>query len=253
MAMPSLPPPAGAGILDNVKKKVSDKAGKSVDKALEEGEKAASPDPKEASTEKETQAGNGSGAVSSVSTKFDYVPGDSLLFLDDFTQDELGEFPARWKLLEGTLEIAEMEGERWLRSGGYYSRVRMKVPPKLPEYWTLEFDFHSKDTGGEAGLDVSGQAASGAVWELQFPVAGELVGFSNGSFSAKPKFEGNVSGRHHVMFMARGRTLKAYVDQQRVASVPELSDDHGSPVRRRMSPGEGHARRGQARHLRDPL
>jgi outer membrane protein OmpA-like peptidoglycan-associated protein len=110
----------------------------------------------------------------------------------------------------------------------------MKVPPKLPEFWTLEFDFHSQDTGGEAGLDVTGHAATGDVWQLQFPVAGALVGFTNGSFSARPKFEGNVSGRHHVMFMARGRTLKAYVDQQRVASVPELSGDPATEIEFRI-------------------
>jgi hypothetical protein len=43
---------------------------------------------------------------------FDLVPAPSS---DDFTQDELGEFPARWRLSVGTFEVAEMSGERWLR------------------------------------------------------------------------------------------------------------------------------------------
>ena len=44
-----------------------------------------------------------------MSTKFDFVPGDKVLFADDFTQDELGEFPARWKLLEGTWEVTSVQ------------------------------------------------------------------------------------------------------------------------------------------------
>ena len=52
------------------------------------------------------------GDITSVSTKFDYVPGDTVLFMDDFSQDEIGEFPARWSLAIGTFEVAEMGGER---------------------------------------------------------------------------------------------------------------------------------------------
>src|SRR5580765_5823586 len=37
--------------------------------------------------------GGSSAAVSSVSTKFDFVSGDSVMFYDNFTQDDLGEFP----------------------------------------------------------------------------------------------------------------------------------------------------------------
>ena len=47
------------------------------------------------------------GKISNVSTKFDYVPGDKVLFMDDFTMDELGEFPVRWTLVRGTFEVAE--------------------------------------------------------------------------------------------------------------------------------------------------
>jgi outer membrane protein OmpA-like peptidoglycan-associated protein len=229
--------------MDAAKKKVTDKASKKVgektdqalDKAAEGSEKPTQAEG-EAATEATPKAGSGAagGKVSAVSTKFDYVPGDSVMFYDDFTQDELGEFPARWKLVEGTLEIAEMDGARWLRSSGYYNRVRMKVPPKLPEYWTLEFDLHALDPGGQAALDVTGHAASVAVWQLQFPVAGQLVGFDNGSFNAKPPLEGDVSGRHRIMFMARGRGLKAYVDRQRVVSVPELSGDPATEIEFRI-------------------
>jgi hypothetical protein len=48
--------------------------------------------------------------VSAVSTKFDFVPGDSVLSVDEFRQDELGESSARWALSIGT-SLAFRSGE----------------------------------------------------------------------------------------------------------------------------------------------
>src|SRR5215203_907976 len=133
--------PAYAGLGDALKK-ATKKVEESANKATA-GTGAASEKAGEASTA--TAAGNASapsGKVSEVSTKFDYVPGDSVLFLDDFTQDELGEFPARWKLVQGTFEIAELEGERWLRGMSPDGRIRLKLDAAggLPELWTLDLD-----------------------------------------------------------------------------------------------------------------
>src|SRR5207247_10957047 len=79
-------------------------------------------------TKSRTGPSDAGAKVSSVSTRFDYVPGDSVMFVDDFKLDELGEFPARWRLVEGTFEVAEMDGERWLRCVSADGRGRMKLP-----------------------------------------------------------------------------------------------------------------------------
>jgi outer membrane protein OmpA-like peptidoglycan-associated protein len=169
------------------------------------------------------------GGVASVSTKFDFVPGDSVLFADDFTADELGEFPSRWKLVLGTFEVAEMDGERWLRCTSVDGTVRMKLPTRLPEYWTLEFDFFATEPMGSA-LTVRGLGANdGWAWEANFP-QGDALAFRCGEyFSATPLEDGTVPGRHHVMFMARGTALKVYIDRQRMTSVPDISAPAGMP------------------------
>ena len=108
-----------AGFTDALKKKITDKVTKkaedTVDKTTDKTESATTGSPPEAAATSEAATQGGSGKVSAVSTKFDFVPGDHVLFVDDFTQDELGEFPSRWKLSSGTFEVAEMEGQRWLR------------------------------------------------------------------------------------------------------------------------------------------
>jgi hypothetical protein len=109
----SMAPAGHAGIMDRVKKKVADKtktaeekADKAIDKATGDSEPAeAAPAEGEAAGSEGAKTAPGEGGkVSSVSTRFDFVPGDKVIFWDDYTQDELGEFPARWDLKMGTRE-----------------------------------------------------------------------------------------------------------------------------------------------------
>ncbi|WP_291866678.1 OmpA family protein [Maribacter sp.] len=81
-------------------------------------------------------------------SKFDFVPGDKLLFYDDLSSDFVGDFPAKWNS-NGSGEVVTMgeKREKWmeLKSG----RATYYIPdtPNLPEEFTVEFDFLT------AGLD----------------------------------------------------------------------------------------------------
>lgn len=222
--------PGHAGFADALKKKMAEKAAKkaeaAVDKATEKPGQAAAP---AEDAEDAKPAGGAAGAgekVSTVSTKFDYVPGDSVMFVDDFRQDELGEFPAKWALSIGTFETAEMDGERWLRCTSPDGTIRPKLPAMatLPEFWTLEFDFYGAEPLASA-LTVRGVAGDGrTAWEATWPNGTSLAFRSGEIFSATP-LEGatTAAGRRHVMVMARGSALKVYIDRQRLANVPDVA------------------------------
>jgi outer membrane protein OmpA-like peptidoglycan-associated protein len=217
-----------AGLFDKLKKKVEAKVGQNTDKAADPGaDKAANTPPATSASKPDSD-----GKASAVSTKFDFVPGDNVMFFDDFKLDELGEFPVRWNLSLGTFEVVESQGERWLRCTSADGRVRMKLPAmaSLPEFWTLEFDFFAVEPMASA---LTVQALGGderAVWEAVFPQGNDLAFRSGDIFSTTP-YEGTtgVGGRHHVMFMARGKGIKAYLDRQRMASVPDISTAAGMP------------------------
>ncbi len=238
IAFASHPARTEPGLGDKLKRKVGDKADKAADDAL--NKKPATPEAPKTSGEEgaasETPAaGEAAGdatKVSAVSTKFDYVPGDKVIFFDDFAADELGEFPANWKLEEGALEVAEMDGQRWLRSTSVTSRFAMKLPaaPTLPEYWTFELDFYCGEASGNV-LDVIGVKDNQNVWDLTFPYSGSAAYFLTGKTTSNTPLENTkVWGAvHHVMFMARGNALKVYVDQQRVANIPEIDLTNGAP------------------------
>jgi len=235
MSNPSL---SVAGLGDKLKKKAEDKANKTANDAVDKADPTADKKEGEGASGEASSTGNaeapkgGEEKVSSVSTKFDYVPGDNVLFFDDFTQDELGEFPTHWTLKQGTLEVAEMNGQHWLRSTSIDSHFGMKAPamPALPEFWTLEFDFYCGEPSGNV-LTVSGMKGDKKVWETIFPYSGTNVYFDTGAVNSNVPLETDkVWGQvHHVMFMARGKALKVYVDRQRMANVPEIDPTNGAP------------------------
>jgi len=239
-----LAPAADAGLGDSIKKKMEEQkkkaeqaaAAKAAEQAATSGAakpaEGAAPASAEAGREAKTvpEASAAPTKVSAVSTKFDYVPGDKVIVLDDFTQDDLGEFPARWKPVRGTFEVAESDGERWLRCMSPDGTIQLRLPEvaALPEYWTLEFDFFGTEPM-EGALTVKGMAkGDNTVWEATYP-HGTSVWFRSGEFTSDTPLEGikTPAGRHHVMLMARGKGLKVYMDQQRLVNLPEVTDQFG--------------------------
>ena len=222
-------PVAHAGLTDKLKKKVEDKATKKVENKVD-GKTEEAKD--ESTTDGDGAKSEPPGKVSDVSTKFDYVPGDKVLLFDDFTQDELGEFPAQWALVGGTFETVEQAGERWVRCVSVDGRIRMKrpEPTSLPEFWTLEFDFQATEPMASA-LTVRGVDARGSeAWAATFPNGSGMFLRSGDIISNTPLEGGSIPGRHHVMLMARGTALKIYIDCQRVANVPDISAPIGMPT-----------------------
>lgn len=79
----------------------------------------------------------------SYKTKFDFVPGDKIVAFENFSQDAIGDFPARWNTNSSgeLVSIDGMEG-KWLmlNKGGVFMPEFIK---ELPENFTLEFDLGS--------------------------------------------------------------------------------------------------------------
>lgn len=72
--------------------------------------------------------------------KFDFVPGEKVIAVEDFSQDALGDFPAKWNT-NGTGELVNVEGQtgKWLKFGPE-SVIYPEFVNGLPENFTLEFN-----------------------------------------------------------------------------------------------------------------
>ncbi len=172
-------------------------------------------------------------------TKYDFVPGDRVIFFDDLSGEEEGEFPSRWNLDRGVFEIARMGGKYWIlcTDQGY---IRPKVPEApFPEKYTVELEYYSNGPnvyGGEFViflLDAKGQACA------SFGVSGNgqtWLDINNQRMSDKTTSERPGKGPHWLRLMATSRSIKCYHDQERMANVPKTEGVSPVGFQIKMSP-----------------
>ncbi|MEL6810351.1 MAG: OmpA family protein [Bacteroidota bacterium] len=107
-----------------------------------------------------TDSNSGGNTEFEVSSKFDFVPGDKLLFFDDYSSDYIGDFPSKWNT-NGSGEVVTISNtsERWLEflsgSGIYFLPNNLS----LPEEYTIEFDLIAngldRKTSSNAMLEIN--------------------------------------------------------------------------------------------------
>lgn len=216
----SEPPRASAFGVGDLKKKAEKEAKKAIAKK-ETADTPANAD--STSSAAESAPAPEGGSISQVSTKFDFVPGDLVLFADDFSADESGDFPARWKLLSGNLDVVEFEGRKWLRLAGYEGQFQMKLNGPLPERWTLEFDLHTVKAAGILSITPVKSGSREPWWVVFGPNGNDVHVMANGRESSSPLPGFSFVGHHHIALMAQGLGLKVYVDRERVVNQPEIA------------------------------
>ena len=161
-------------------------------------------------------------------TKYDFIPGDKVIFYDDLAREEMGEFPSRWNLDRGVFEIATTEGRNWILCTDQGKIAPKITPAPLPDKYTVEMEFYS--AGDQDGwyhlslLDAQGQFAARLIIAYSYMTRVEIMGKGVASKDI-PKLS---KGRHVMRIMATKSSLKCYIDQERVANVPKV--DGFAPV-----------------------
>lgn len=157
---------------------------------------------------------------------FDFVPGKDILFADDFSSDVVGDFPKRLQFKEGNMEVAQAGNARLLRLSSSTGSFNVLLPRKLPERFTLEFDF------------------------MPIPGYGQEIRFTDDKPASRPRFgvvtlecyepkqcDGGIrtaaawsksvapdAFTHQlirVRVMSDGKYAKVYMNGTRVANVPD--------------------------------
>jgi len=127
------------------KKKKKDKDAKSGDATVQPASQETDPQTTAAEASAETTA-TAEAEKTGVLTwaKYDFVPGDKIIFEDDLIGEENGEFPSRWDLFKGVAEVADVDGENviYLRGGGpsIVPYLENSDQDYLPDVFTVEFD-----------------------------------------------------------------------------------------------------------------
>lgn len=101
----------------------------------------------EKSDEGETGDGDGSGEVAPNNVKlesysaYDFIPGDEILFYEDFSQDAIGDFPALWTSnSSGEVKTVNIAPGKWFHLNGENATYCFSKDIAFPDNYIIEFD-----------------------------------------------------------------------------------------------------------------
>ena len=173
--------------------------------------------------------------------KSDFVAGDEIIFEDLLIGEQLGEFPSKWDLMSGVVEIAKLNGENTINFVEDDSRINpLMEDPKnyLPEIFTVEFDFWVPGIGVDASYNIRfSDQQRNDLWQIilsrggwksndnkQFNLIEMEWGYSNPSDERVSGENENVSvsgnGWNHFALSFNKRALKIYINGIRIANIP---------------------------------
>jgi outer membrane protein OmpA-like peptidoglycan-associated protein len=161
-------------------------------------------------------------------SKYDFVPGDKVIFEDNQENEENGEFPSRWDMVRGTTENAEFGGNNIImfRGGAPEIVPYLKNPEKdyLPEVFTIEFDLYLNNPNSFQVFfwDKKNQKRPSNYKHLDIRYDGLYLSPA-GSKIPQGKTIKNQWG-HIAIAYTKGK-MKAYINETRLINIPHLEFD----------------------------
>lgn len=157
-------------------------------------------------------------------SKYDFVPGDQIIFEDNLANEQNGEFPSRWDLYKGTAENAVLNGENVIMFREYNSEIvpYMKDPESdyLPDIFTVEFDAYIPDDYIEVYFyDMKNQSAPSKHEMLYIKGYGMELRPAQSELPEKENLEKQWM---HVAIAYTSGKLKAYINETRLINIPRL-------------------------------
>ena len=175
------------------------------------------------------------------------MPGEKVLFFDDFSQDNVGDFPAAWNT-NGTAEVVttNLYPGKWMKFV-MHECVWTDELLKLPDNYTIEFDL--VPLGGLEGAGMSGwqmrlmQAKNAKAWD-----GGSTPG--NGGLKSQVEYSGRpgystwlygddcsaaklsgyvgdemlkekVNQKYHIAIWVQKSRIRLYQDQNKIFDLPK--------------------------------
>jgi outer membrane protein OmpA-like peptidoglycan-associated protein len=222
-------------IKDRVRQGAEDEVGKQTEDAARgairgDGKKNDAPPAQPAAKEAQADPKQGSSAPATpppevYGNRYDFVPGDKVLAYDDFSDTDVGEYPAKWTIKEGggnAVEVVEIASQRFMktryqggkRQEGSLQWLRYQINGDLPKKFTIELD-----------ADVRGP------FLVAFPHPsrnGERQGVTFNLDQNRAVVTANATGRlpfengvRHVAIAISGTQMKIYVGGERVVADPD--------------------------------
>lgn len=176
-------------------------------------------------------------------TKYDFVPGDQILLFDDFSQDEIGDFPALWTT-NGSGEIRTLNNfpGNWFALTTENNTYCIMKDIELPENFIFEFDvvaaekeedpdhfsfyfslYNSTEDFMNATSYPDGEGGVHVTCSLE---GWDITGFSaepnSGTHGSSELAPLDINKSNHVIVWVQKRRLRIYHKGQKVVDLPTI-------------------------------
>jgi outer membrane protein OmpA-like peptidoglycan-associated protein len=196
--------------------------------------------------EREKSPFGGQGALK-VYSKFDFVPGEKVIALDDFSTTTVGDFPLGWNT-NSSAEVVTLDDSptKWLfmTKDGFFQPTYVK---DLPENFTLEFDMYNRYVNGnvltyrfmihasdnpkrdladkyiaKSGIYFGWGAGTGAASFFVYENGEETI--KNENLNIKELEWDDTPAKVRFSIWRQKTRLRIYVNQNKVVDIPQAFD-----------------------------
>ncbi|CAN5280048.1 hypothetical protein BH20GEM2_BH20GEM2_13650 [soil metagenome] len=164
---------------------------------------------------------------------YDFVPGDRVLYFEDFESTPTGNVPNRVDFQQGVMEVVQLQGGQVLRFTSE-SAFAIPLPESLPDRFTIEFDAYLPHYWHYLTLGTGPLADPAKEYKV---FQGDLRNHEAAEFTVSKQFKTGVrkgqsggeslaeqdafaKGFVPVRITVDGQYVKMYLGETRVANVP---------------------------------
>lgn len=236
---------SNAQIFKKLEKKIERKVNERIDRKIDQTIEKAADKVEEHIDGKPAKNRTGSSAESEylekvefgdyITSKFDFIPGDKILFFDDFSHNSRGDFPKRWNTNASgeIVEINNISG-KWLKIPDNTISFPT-LTATLPQNFTIEFNLYYRPEITRPPItfgftEVRNPAKSSIQHKKIFyfhlpPTVKNNVGYSTSLYSGRETTQSWPTTQHagqviHVSIAVNKSRMRLYMDNNKIFDLP---------------------------------
>ena len=179
-----------------------------------------------------------------ISSKYDFVPGEKIIFFDDFMAENIGDFPVQWNTTgSGEVVTTNISDSRWFNITNGRGITTLDEPITLPDNYTIEFDvIKTKDpkNNNNSGFSFSilsttkpkdliyGLARPGeAAIRFGFEYSNSYIAYDNDN--STPDISGReeqpkllADKKYRISIWVQKERIRLYVDEDKLFDLPKV-------------------------------
>ena len=174
-------------------------------------------------------------------SKYDFIPGEKVIFFDDFSEAAVGDFPASWNTnAAGEVVTNNLYPGKWFKMTGKGS-IALDEGVRLPDNYTIEFDviphpsgkdfenfnfgFYLYSAANPKDLNEGGAIPGKVGIKMEFGYRSSYSAYSENVYTMEGIAEDAVmkaDNKYRLSFCVQKTRLKVYLDQVKIFDLPKI-------------------------------